>query len=496
MPSVGVKYSTRRFSKPTKIVSRSPKLKLRSKKSKASTIEYFPYVNTKLKQPIVLLQRLPNIVTIMPSSLPVSSSMVKIRINDRFGDNNINVSRKIFNFAFDHPRQLLKMSNKPGKRHTRSKNYSNDEQNETLYKLQENTGTRLREKSLSGKMMLMHECGDASQTSSGSLISSTPKDKEILNEPGKKCKRRKMSPEWDTTSKLNKCSTRSSQNDNVTVTMEDEQEGMKIKNETYELIEPKTPNLRKRLQEKRDVEENNLNQKSAKKNVKIRFTSSSSNRNSNYNTRSGGRLNKKDRSDDDLKNITSTASLKKNILKSRISVFRRRSRSNSGQVIPTVDPFTPSQIGRKSTTSVVNVNIATPPQQFMSRQNTKWLSATKKVPNFANIHNKIFTKSESIADAKNRLKDRHTAFTTSRINKSTKGEINLNEEGDQLSKGSNKETYNRFGFKMRKRKATDCILRNSSSHSARCKEQCRAILKGVRTNRRFELQMKLRNVNL
>lgn len=38
-------------------------------------------------------------------------------------------------------------------------------------------------------------------------------------------------------------------------------------------------------------------------------------------------------------------------------------------------------------------------------------STTKKVPNFAKIHKKLFAKSESIVDAKKRVIDRHTEMS-------------------------------------------------------------------------------------
>ncbi|CAK9809180.1 hypothetical protein ANTPLA_LOCUS6057 [Anthophora plagiata] len=489
MPSIGVKYGTRRFSKSAKAVLRSTKLKLRSKNSKASTVQYFPYENTKLKEPIVLLQRLPNIVRIVPSSSPLSSSMVKICINDRFSDNNINVSRKIFESAFNRSEEVLEKSD--DKRRIRTESYSNDEQKKrlgtTLCKLQETTKTHLHEKSLCDKMTT--KCDNASQIFSDSLMSSTPKDKETLNKSMDKCKRRKMLPQCDTSFKLIKRSTRSNQN-NVTVTIENEQEEIKGKNETYELIEPKTPNLRKQLQEERNVKENHLNEKPPENNVKVCFTSSDTNFNSNI--RSCWRLNEKKKLDD-LESTISKASLKKNILKSTIGASH--SRSIRGKHTRVVDSITPSQIASKSATSFVDAN--TPAiSPFVPCKNTKSSSTTKKVPNFAEIHKKMFAKLESIVDVKNRVRNRHAAFATPTIDNSAKGKVNSNEGGDQLSKELNRETYNRFGFKMRKREATDCILRNNSLHSARRKQQGRAILKGVRTNRRFELQMKLRNINL
>lgn len=43
---------------------------------------------------------------------------------------------------------------------------------------------------------------------------------------------------------------------------------------------------------------------------------------------------------------------------------------------------------------------------------SKVLPAKTKIPNFVEIHKKMFAKSESVIDAKKRLKDRHTALST------------------------------------------------------------------------------------
>ncbi|KAF3423949.1 hypothetical protein E2986_11797 [Frieseomelitta varia] len=109
----------------------------------------------------------------------------------------------------------------------------------------------------------------------------------------------------------------------------------------------------------------------------------------------------------------------------------------------------------------------------------------------------MFAKSESIVDVKKRIIDRHTKMTALKKKHNSEKE-RLNSQGkNQLSKKSNENSSNQLGLKIRKNEATEYILRNknNTSHSAKSKEQNRAILKGVRTNRRFELQMKFRNMN-
>lgn len=127
-------------------------------------------------------------------------------------------------------------------------------------------------------------------------------------------------------------------------------------------------------------------------------------------------------------------------------------------------------------------------------------STTKEVPNFAKIHKKMFAKSESIVDAKKRIIDRHTKITASKKKYNSEKE-RLNSQGEnQLArrKKSNENSSSRLEPRIRKREAIEHILKNknNTSHLTKSKEENRAILKGVRTNRRFELQMKFRNRKL
>ncbi|XP_043518846.1 ribonuclease 3-like isoform X1 [Frieseomelitta varia] len=374
-----------------------------------------------LKKPMVLLQRLSDIIK---SSSPLSSSMINICVNDQFRNSNINVHPKVFNTIFNHSQKSLKLSGE-GKITYRKKS------KEILF----------QEKSPHDKIVTMHEFGNANAVSFTPFLSSTPKDKETPNDAKKKHDTRRTSYNESNKSKKN-----------ISLTVEENQQEVKKKDATYELIEPETPNLRRRLHEERNAKKENFDQRVTIKNSKVHFSNRLSDRNYEYNSALRTSNNEKKQMNNFATNTPKNSS-KKNILRSPIH------RSNS-------------------------IKDSIP-------------STTKKVPNFAKIHKKMFAKSESIVDVKKRIIDRHTKMTALKKKHNSEKE-RLNSQGkNQLSKKSNENSSNQLGLKIRKNEATEYILRNknNTSHSAKSKEQNRAILKGVRTNRRFELQMKFRNMN-
>ncbi|EFN61190.1 hypothetical protein EAG_12749 [Camponotus floridanus] len=157
------------------------------------------------------------------------------------------------------------------------------------------------------------------------------------------------------------------------------------------------------------------------------------------------------------------------------------------------------------TRSSPKINIVTPRVQLnriqVTPQNCTLIekksakkSSTKKVPNFGKIHEQMFAKSESLVDAKKRLEARHLAFTAKKVFP----KINAKkEEKRPLPTDTKDGTHNRFGFKLRKNEATHVILKKQPTFSREKQQlETRMTLKGIRTNRRFELQMKARNLNL
>nr|XP_003702639.1 PREDICTED: uncharacterized protein LOC100882771 [Megachile rotundata] len=273
------------------------------------------------------------------------------------------------------------------------------------------------------------------------LVSSKPENKSLPYKADKKC---------NVKTKFNGLNTNftSSTDDTLveqtetTITAENKQDETKKMDETYELSEPETPTLQRILKGKRNTKKNNLNIKSEKKHLKVKFEDPILG----------------------LPSIVNKTSSEKNISTSSTKIFRKRTNSVDNKINTITD--------------------------------SKFL-ATKEVPNFAEIHKRMFGKLESVVDAKKRLEDRHATLTTVKLNKSMNLSINSKEK-DQLLNKPNKSAYNQLGFKIKKQEAIECILRNNSIQNTRSKvqQQSRAILKGVRTNRRFELQMKARNLIL
>lgn len=388
---------------------------------------------SKLKKPIVLLKRLSDIIKITSSS---SLPRISIHINDQFSNSNINISQKIFDAIFNHSRTI---------------SHNKVKQINIPYKSQ----TRFLETSPHNKMIRTFD--NVSTAFVEPFTSSTPKEKGIFNRTNNKRNTRQISYNEDTTYELNEqCSTLNVQK-SIASTTEEQQGEVKKKDDTYELVEPKTPNLREKLYKKQRTQCENFDQKIRKTDAKVRFV----NRSSDYKYNSSLADYNKQKKLNNVKNNSSKNSSKKNIMK----LLTRDSHKKSNS-IPKIVVTTPSR------NQIPDSKPAT----------------TKKVPNFAKIHKKIFAKAESIIDARKRVIDRYTELTTKNEKTDSRGE-------NQLSNTLNKNSYNRFELKIRKLEATDCIMRNNTSRVTRNKEQNRAILKGVRTNRRFELQMNFRNMN-
>ena len=175
---------------------------------------------------------------------------------------------------------------------------------------------------------------------------------------------------------------------------------------------------------KQGTEYENFDQKIRKTDAKVRFVNCSL----DYKYNSSLADQHKQKKHNSVKNNSSKNSSKKNIMKSFTRDFRKKPNS-----IPEIVVTTPSR------NQIPDSKPAT----------------TKKVPNFAKIHKKIFAKAESIIDAKKRVIDRYTELTTRNEKTNSRGE-------NQLSNTLNKNTYNRFELKIRKLEATDCIMRNNT----------------------------------
>ncbi|XP_046601608.1 probable serine/threonine-protein kinase nek3 [Neodiprion lecontei] len=128
--------------------------------------------------------------------------------------------------------------------------------------------------------------------------------------------------------------------------------------------------------------------------------------------------------------------------------------------------------------------------------------APRRIPNFAQIHQKKFAQMESLVDVKERVAKRHVEFSTVSSARTFQPLVSdfqpLPSTPKPAPTTQQSEGYNRFGFKLRKVEARTAIKKNPPSSAVRNKniqDKNRSILQGVRTNRRFELQMKSRNLH-
>ncbi|XP_063977645.1 serine/arginine repetitive matrix protein 2-like isoform X2 [Diachasmimorpha longicaudata] len=308
------------------------------------------------------------------------------------------------------------------------------------------------------------------------------------------------------------------------------------KNSTYELVEPKTPNLKNkgnvgdgtyelddptiptiRSTHGKRILEDGESPGESKRTCRVRFASP---RGANINSNSTKAL---------MRSTSATPSTK--LLKKRspqgVGNLRRRFNSLSTVESPgSALKSSGADVSGKWSHKAQNESVTrlSKPRLSISLNDTskkkKVITSAKKAPNFAQIHQKKFEKMESLVDAKKRIEVRHNALTcsnignikgqevtTSRIDKDeeevvkakimTEPKAGFNRFGFKIQNqfGTKKnEGCNRFGFKVRKEEATKIVSRPSGAKLEERKEIKRIALKGVRTNKRFELLMKSRNM--
>ncbi|XP_070165531.1 probable replication factor C subunit 1 isoform X2 [Polyergus mexicanus] len=266
------------------------------------------------------------------------------------------------------------------------------------------------------------------------------------------------------------------------ITPQKEQENKK--HDTYELEQPQTISLRQMIKKRTSIDAN-LSSRENFKRAKVHFadgkfdTSSACNL---VNKSIGLQSNISHNVNTQKNNINSTQKSRKvetpnfsrNLL---VSSFKVRSSPRTNIVTPKAE----------------RNGIQTPKTFTLIEKKLEKKSSTKKVPNFGKIHEQMFAKSESVVDAKKRLETRHLAFTGKKV----LPKINVEKEKKRPLPTDTKDgTHNRFGFKLRKNEATHVILTKQTTFSRQKQQQeTRMTLKGVRTNRRFELQMTARNLN-
>ncbi|KAI4494318.1 hypothetical protein M0802_009001 [Mischocyttarus mexicanus] len=292
------------------------------------------------------------------------------------------------------------------------------------------------------------------------------------------------SPTINLANKTNQLYNRS-QNNSINVT-EDEAD---IADETYELLEPKTSRLQDQCKKRKAGERNFDNKRETKKICKVHFAASETFINKSQTTV----LNNKNAEHD-----SPISSFKpdyvNNIKMRKIPIINRMSSSMSNSL--TNKSTSNSSIRRslfnsnrkmdKASTSTLN---KTKHIESKEEKDVKVHSA-KKIPNFHVIHKKLFSRMESLVDNKIRLAKQHESLKSFSASK-----LNTRKSVKSLPAETKRDSYNRFGFKIRKPEATEIILKKQPpNRQQERREENRMLLTGVRTNRRFELQMKMRNL--
>ncbi|XP_043271468.1 muscle M-line assembly protein unc-89-like isoform X2 [Venturia canescens] len=298
------------------------------------------------------------------------------------------------------------------------------------------------------------------------------------------------------------------------VSNSDEAEEEKTADGTYELIEPKTPVLRRKAAKRSIAEiDTSTDERITKRACRVRFASPPPNLEENKphetgrakSATPGPRVSERrftpgsgkvtvPRKIADRKRSNSLSDV--SVLKTPIAASsKRRSNSTTGaNVVPI-----------SKSAQLASVNRLSKPRLSIHQSNKKTESKTplaRKVPNFAQIHQKKFAQMESLVDAKRRVEKRHLAISTqiptslSKVNTATRSKPKMSPKSSTPSVPVN-GAYNRYGFKLRKNEAIKIVSQKQQPVPKRETKQSenRSLLKGVRTNRRFDLIMKARNIN-
>ncbi|OXU19574.1 hypothetical protein TSAR_001832 [Trichomalopsis sarcophagae] len=260
------------------------------------------------------------------------------------------------------------------------------------------------------------------------------------------------------------------------------------KDNTYELEHPKTPALQMRAK-KRTLDEAELGiteEQESKKICRVTFASP----NLGNKVRSTG-ITRMGTPGHAIQQKKSPVSVNKNKTPVRKVEAKRRlssvMKSHSKTVASTVE---------KRLSQIASVNRLSRPRGITdSEKKVAKTPVATKIPNFKEIHQKNFAKMESLVDLKKRVEQRHEVLNAATSSIKKKKPV---ESVKPLPPDSTNGAYSRFGFKLRKNEAVDIISKKQTGgveSREKKRENARSALKGVRMNRRFELQMKSRMKN-
>lgn len=253
-------------------------------------------------------------------------------------------------------------------------------------------------------------------------------------------------------------------------------------NDTYELDEPKTPALRKKRTavETKIIVGDVAEEKGTKRICRVRFASPSVNsisavteKTKDIATRTAtpGKATLKKTGFVTIRNPTKTNKISPRRRSSSLSSLPRPKPSAKKRSLSTIDLSRSAQKALQNE-SVNRLSRARHSVQSDKKPEVKPMSA-RKVPNFAQIHQKKFEQMESVVDAKKRVETRHNTLTnnlqvastsvsklvTPNTLKTASRQIKAPAATDKgVSPGDTVNgVFNRFGYKVRKEEATKIV---------------------------------------
>ncbi|XP_043490448.1 inactive protein tyrosine kinase pTKL-like isoform X2 [Polistes fuscatus] len=235
----------------------------------------------------------------------------------------------------------------------------------------------------------------------------------------------------------------SSQNNTINVNEKEKN----IANETYELREPKTPYLQAKCRKRKAEERNSDNERDTKRTCKVHFAASESrittlnNKNAELNP-SISLFKPESVNNRDIRKIPIVKSMSRSVSNSSTNKNTQNSEIKKSL-------FNNTRKIEKTPSSTLNKT-----KLIGSEEKTDIkVHSAKKIPNFHEIHTKLFSKMESLVDNRIRLIKQHKALKSINVSK-----LNTQKNVKRSPTKTKNDGYNRFGFKIRKPEATNIVL--------------------------------------